>query len=171
MRLRTKFHLATRTFMVANLRQARTAKLRDALVLPQNVFGNSVPQRFALAVPLGELFLVFGGNFSRLFFFFLNLGGFSLQIGLGSLHFFFAGVDVDHHVENAVLVQTYFLLSKLNLVLQRFVLFVGFYVQGLVAILGNLALQVFYIAFELLAVGFVALGGGSGLFKLRFGPG
>jgi len=49
-------------------------------------------------------------------------------------------------------------------------LFVGFYVKGLVAILGNLALQVFDSGFELLAVGLVALGCGPHLFQMRFCP-
>ena len=54
---------------------------------------------------------------------------------------------------------------------QRLVLVVGFYVEGLVAVLGNLALQVFDVGFELLAVGFVALGGGPHFFQVRLGSG
>ena len=129
-----------------------------------------MPQRVALGVPLGELLLIFGGDFSRVFFFFFDLSRFGFQLGLRRLDFFFARVDVDHHLQNAVLVQPDFRLGKLNLIHDGFVLFVGFYVEGLVAILGNLALQILDTGFELLAVGLVALGGVARLFQLRLRP-
>ena len=130
-----------------------------------------MPQAVALGVPLGELLLIFGGDFARFFFFFFDLGRFGFQLGLGGFDVFFARVDVDHHLEDAVFVDADLLLGKLDLVQQRFVLFVGFYVERLVAILGDFALQVFDGGFELLAVGLVALGGGPHLFEVGFGSG
>ena len=128
-----------------------------------------MPQGVALGIPFGKFFLVFRSHSPRVFFFLLDLRRFGLQFGLGRFHFFIARIDVDHYLENAVLVQTNLSLGKLDLMQQSFILFVGFYVEGLVAILGNFALQVFDIRFELLAIGFVALGRGLRPFQLRLG--
>ena len=168
--LRPQHHLAAHALVVEHFRQSIAAELRHPLIVTKNIFGNPVPERVALGVPLGKLFLILGGNFARFFFFLFDFGRLCLELGFGRFDFFFACLDVDHHLQDAVLVEANLLLRKLDLVQNGFVLFVGFYVERLVAILGNLALQVFYVGFELLAVGFVALGRGSRLFQVRLGP-
>ena len=168
--LRTQHHLAAHAFVVAGFRQPGAAELRHPLIMAKNIFGNPMAQAVALGVPLGQLLLIFGGNFSRFFFFFFDLGRLRLELRLRRFDVLFARLDVDHHFQDAVLVKAYLLLRKLDLAQNGFVLFVGFYVQGLVAILGDLALQVFDVGFELLAVGFVALGRGPRLFQVRLGP-
>ena len=64
-----------------------------------------------------------------------------------------------------------FFFRELDLVEESFVLLVGLYVEGLVAILGNLAAQLGDIGVELAAGGFVGFDGGLGLFELGFGAG
>src|SRR5580704_13408069 len=71
--LRTQHHLAAHALLVAYLRQPRSAKLRHALILPKNIFGDPVPQSVALSIPLGKLFLIFRSNCASVFFFFFDL--------------------------------------------------------------------------------------------------
>src|ERR1700680_3432183 len=96
----------------------------------------------AFGSPFREKLFVFGGTPAGFFFFFFDLGGFGLELNLRGLHFLVARVGIDHQLENLVFVGGNFLFGELDLVEQRLVLVVGFYVERLVAIFGNFAAHV-----------------------------
>ena len=104
-------------------------------------------------------------------FFFFDLGGFRLQFGLRGFHFLVARVRIHHQLQNLVFGGGNFFFRKLDLVQQRLVLVVGFYVERLVAVLGNLAAQVGDGSVVFAAGGFVGLDGGLSFFQLSFGVG
>ena len=124
-----------------------------------------------MRVPFGQQLFVFRGKLPGFFFFFLDFGSFGFELRLGGFDFFFAGVGVDHQLENLVFVGGDFFLGELNFVQQCFVLVVGFYVERLVAILGNFSAQVVDGGVELLAGGFVGFDRGLRLFEFGLGAG
>ena len=139
--------------------------------MAEQVFVDAGADLIALGAPLGKELFVLGGELAGFFFFFLDLGRLGLQLGLRGFDFFVAGVGVDHQLENLVFVGGDFFFGELDLVQQSFVLFVGLYVEGLVAILGNFAAEVGDGGVVLAAGGFVGFDGGLGFFELGFGPG
>ena len=147
------------------------AKFRNAFVLAQQVFVHSGAGLVALGIPFRQQLFVFRGALAGGGFFFLDLRHLGFQFELGGFHVLVAGVGVEHQFQNLVFVGLDFLLGELDFVQQRFVLFVGFYGERLVAILGDFALQVLDGAFVLSPGGFVGLDGGFGLFQSGFGAG
>src|SRR5580700_7719695 len=103
--------------------------------MAKQVFVDAGANLIAFGAPIGEKLFVFGGALAGFLFFFFDLGGFGFQLGLRGLDFLVARIGVDHHLENFVFVGGDFLFGELDLVQQRLVLVVGFYVKGLVAIL------------------------------------
>ena len=124
-----------------------------------------------MRAPLGELFFVFGGALAGFIFFFFDLGGFRFQFGLRGFHFFVARVGIHHQLENLVFGGGDLFFRKLNLVQQRLVLLVGFYVERLVAVFGNLAAEIGDCGFVFAAGSFVGFDGGLSFFQLQLGVG
>ena len=139
--------------------------------MPQQVFVNALAKLATFGAPFGEKLFVLGSALAGFFFFFLNFGGFGFQFGLRSFDFFVARVGVDHQLENLVFVGGDLFFGELDFVQQSFVLFVGLYVEGLVAVLGNLAAEFGDGSVVLAAGGFVGLDGGLGFFELGFDAG
>src|SRR6266436_8806936 len=139
--------------------------------MAQQILVDAGPHLIALGAPLGKLLLIFGGAFPRVSLLFLDLGRFLFQLRLRGLHFLVARIRIQHQLKNLVFGGGDFLFRKLDLVQQRFVLFVGFYVEGLVAVLGNLAAQVGDRSIVLAAGGFIGLDRGLGLFQSSLGVG
>ena len=102
--------------------------------MPQQVFVDAGAHLIALGTPLGEQFFVFGGALAGVVLFFFDFGGLGFQLGLRGFHFLVARVSVHHQFENLVFRGGDFFLCELDLVQQRLVLFVGFYVERLVAV-------------------------------------
>jgi len=81
--LRTQHHLAAHAFVGRGLPPARCrGNFATRFMMAKNIFGNPMAQAVALGVPLGELLLIFGGNFSRFFLFFFDLGRLRLELRL-----------------------------------------------------------------------------------------
>src|SRR5205807_5586287 len=108
----------------------------------------------------------FGGSQPRLFLFLFDLGGFFFELVLRGFHFLVAGVGIDHQFEDLVLVGRDFLFGELDLVQQGFVLLVGFYVERLVAVLGDFAAELGNVGVVLAAGGFIGLDGSVSLIEL-----
>ena len=169
--LRPQHDLACHAFVIAHLGDAAAAKFGNSLVVTEEILIHAGPHLIALGAPLGELLFVLRGPLAGFNLFFLNLGGFRLQFGLGGFHFFVARVRIHHQLKDLVFGGGDLFFRKLNLVQQRLVLFVGFYVERLVAVLGNLAAKVGDCSFVFAARGFVGFDGGLGFFQLGLGVG
>ena len=163
--------LAAHAFLVDDFGQTGSAELHDALVVAEEIFGDAGAQAVAPGIPLGELRLIFGGDATGIFLLFFDLGSFGLQLGFGGFHILVARLDVDHDLEDAIFVNADFLFGELDLMEERFVLIVGLDVEGLVAVLGDFALEILDGRFELLFIGFVGFGGGASLFQVGLGAG
>src|SRR6266702_8316984 len=110
--------------------------------MAEQVFVDASAYLIALAAPFGEELFVLGGKLAGFLFFFFDLGGFGFQFGLRGFDFLVARVGIDHQLEYLVFVGGDFFFRELDLVQQRFVLLVGLYVEGLVAIFRNFAAEV-----------------------------
>jgi hypothetical protein len=120
---------------------------------------------------LATRFFVFGGALAGVGLLFFDLGHFGFELGLGGSDIFLAGLGVDHEFEDFVFLSADFLFGELDFVQQSLVLVVGFYVERLVAVLGDLALQFLDGDFVLAAGGFVGLDRGFGVLQDRPGAG
>src|SRR5216684_4012892 len=139
--------------------------------MTQQIRIDSVAHLIALGTPFREQFFVFRGTLASLLFFFLDFGGFGFQLGLGGLNLFFAGVGIEHQLENLVFVAHDFLHGVLDFVQQSLVLVVGFDGERLIAILGNLAPQIGYCSVVLAAGSLVGFCVGLGFLELSLGAG
>src|SRR5579863_223806 len=169
--LRPQHDLAGHAFLVAHLGNSAAPELGNALVLAEKVFADAAEKLIPLGAPLRKKLFILGRPLTGLLFFLLDFRGFGFQFGLRGLDFLVAGIGIDHEFEDFVLGGRDFFLSKLNLAEQRLVLFVGFHIERLVAILRDLAAQIGNRAVVLAAGGLVGLDGGLGFFELGFGSG
>src|SRR5581483_4536122 len=169
--LRPQHYLAAHALVIADLGDAAAPELGSALVVSEQILGDAGAQLVAFAAPFRQKLLVFGGALTGLLFLFLDLCRLFFQLGLRDLDFLVASVRVDHQLQNLVLVRGDFFLSELDLVQQRFVLLVGFYIQRLVAVLGNFAAQLSDVGLVFAAGSFVGLDGGLRLVQLGLGSG
>src|SRR5260370_12110949 len=132
--------------------------------LPGGGFG-----RFCL--PLRQrLFVLFaaGADFG---FFFFNQRALCVEFRVGRLQVLFVRFRLEHGDQDFFFVVANLFLGKFNFVQKRLVLFVGFYVQRLLAVLGDLLLQRLYLRFEAAFGGVVLLDFAFFLFDLAFGAG
>ncbi|MGA9385096.1 MAG: hypothetical protein WBV63_08750 [Candidatus Sulfotelmatobacter sp.] len=137
--------------------------------MPQEILIDTCPHLIPLGAPLCELLLVLGSALAGVILLFFDLGGFGFQLRLGSLHFPLTHIRIYHQLKNLVLSRGDFLLGKLDFVQQRLVLLVGFYVERLVAVLGDLAAKVRNCGVVFAPGGFVGFYRALGLFQLSFG--
>src|ERR1017187_7155848 len=133
--------------------------------------GDSGTQFLTGRVQLGELLFVLGRLRPRVVFLFFICGGIGLQRGLGLLHCLFARVGSDHDLQDLVFQLADLGLGKLDFVVQRPVLVVGFDLQRLVAVFADLLLLVLDVGLVLAAGDLVGLHRGLGGVGVGFGTG
>jgi len=167
--MRADAHAAGGAFLVANFGQRHAVVLfDDAIVVVQQVFGNSGHSAFARCVELCEI--LFAGGFC----------GFDLRAlrASGFFHFLqrlFRGFDAavvflarNHLLEQAVFGLGNFLLGHLHFVLQGFIGFVGFDLRGLVLVLADFFFPTLDVELVFLAVFHGGELRGFALFDLGF---
>src|SRR5580700_10447429 len=155
-----KHDLASHALVIADLGDAAAAKFRHPFVVMQEILIHAGPHLIALGAPLLELAFVHGSALAGFNLLLFDLGGFRRQFRLGGFHFLVARVSIDHQTQDLVFGGGDLGFGKLNLVQQRLVLLVGFYVERLVAVFGNLAAGVGNRSFILAARRFVGFDGG-----------
>ena len=124
---------------------------------------------FSPGVPFGKLFFVFRGALARVGFLLFDFRSFFLQFELSGFYIFLASLGVDHQLEDLVFIGADVALGKLNFVQKRLILLVGFYFERLVAVFGDLTLQVLNCSFVVAARRFIGFDGGFGRFQAGFG--
>jgi len=137
--------------------------------VPKQVFADAGTELVALGSGFSEKLFVFGGALAGLLFFFFDFGRFFLHFRLSCFYFLVAGIGVDHQLKDLVFVRSDFLFGELDFMQESFVLLIGLYVEGLVAILGDLSPQVADVGFVLAAGGLVGFDGSLCFLELGFG--
>lgn len=137
--------------------------------MPQQVGINSTAKLIAFAPPFRQQPFVFRGTLASLLLLFFDLGCLGFELYLSGFYFLLARVRIEHQFQNLVLCRRNFLLRELNFAQQRLILFIGLYVEGLIAIFGDFSAQVRNCGFVLTLGPFVRLDRGLCLFQLGFG--